>query len=82
MMAFVQYAVSEERAVVWAKALLREVRPELVVVAASIPSMHCRAKGYSPTPKDGGWIFMKKIKRIRNKGSARENMPIKFVYLV
>ncbi|GLJ40987.1 hypothetical protein SUGI_0848500 [Cryptomeria japonica] len=44
MLASVQYAVSEERAVVWAKALLREVRPEAVVIAASIPSMHFRGK--------------------------------------
>lgn len=44
VLALVQYTVPAERSTTWAKTLLREVRPEKVVVMGSIPSQHFRGK--------------------------------------
>lgn len=44
VLASVQYTVPAERSTTWAKTLLREVRPEKVVVMGSIPSQHFRGK--------------------------------------
>lgn len=53
VLASVQYTVSAERSTAWAKILLREVRPDKVVVVGSIPSQHFRGKLSS----DGTLIF-------------------------
>lgn len=44
VLASVQYTVPAERSTTWTKTLLREVRPEKVVVMGSIPSQHFRGK--------------------------------------
>lgn len=73
ILASVQYSVSEERSSTWAKTLLREVRPEKVVVVGSIPSQHFRGK----LSTDETLIFKLEtlVQRLDEKDGALKGVP-------
>lgn len=73
VLASVQYTVSAERSNAWAKTLLREVRPEKVVVVGSIPSQHFRGKLSS----DEALIFNLETlaQRLDEKDGALKGVP-------